>query len=163
MRNIFLSIIFILGLFSSAVAETNIESPKSLRAEPETMNTISELISCGIVYFNLALHLKIAEDVIVMFDPEAGSRSITEAQQQVQDNWAELKDQLEAIRFDLYERNYNLQEVDYLISLSINQTTELISKTMGQLAEDPDAVRYGLTRMIEYTDKCDKQFLNGLN
>ena len=163
MRNFFLSIIFILGLFSSAVAETNIESPKSLRAEPETMNTISELTSCGIVYFNLALHLKIAEDVIVMFDPEAGSRSITEVQQKVQDNWAELKDQLEAIRFDLYERNYNLQEVDYLISLSINQTTELISKTMGQLAEDPDAVRYGLTRMIEYTDKCDKQFLNGLN
>ena len=74
MRNIFLSIIFILGLFSSAVAETNNESPKSLRTEPEIMNTINELTSCGIVYFNLALHLKIAEDVIVMFDPEAGSR-----------------------------------------------------------------------------------------
>jgi len=163
MRNIFLSIIFILGLFSSAVAETNNESPKSLRTEPEIMNTINELTSCGIVYFNLALHLKIAEDVIVMFDPEAGSRSITEAQQQVQDNWAELKDQLEAIRFDLYERNYNLQEVDYLISLSVNQATELISKTMGRLAENPDAVRYGLTKMIEYTDKCDRKFLNGLN
>lgn len=163
MRNIFLSIIFILGLFSSAVAETNNEPPKSLRTEPEIMNTINELTSCGIVYFNLALHLKIAEDVIVMFDPEAGSRSITEAQQKVQDNWAELKDQLEAIRFDLYERNYNLQEVDYLISLSVNQATDLISKTMGQLAENPDAVRYGLTKMIEYTDKCDRKFLNGLN
>jgi len=53
--------------------------------------------------------------------------------------------------------------VDYLISLSVNQATELISKTMGQLAENPDAVRYGLTKMIEYTDKCDRKFLNGLN
>jgi hypothetical protein len=98
-----------------------------------------------------------------MFDPSAGSDRIMEAQKQVQKNWAKLKDQLEAIRFDLYEQGYNLQEVDYLIGISINQTTQLISKTMGQLAQDENAVRYGLEKMIEFTDGCDKQFLHEVN
>ena len=98
-----------------------------------------------------------------MFDPSAGSDRIIEAQKQVQKNWANLKDQLEAIRFDLYEQGYNLQEVDYLIGISVQQTTQLISKTMGQLAQDENAVRYGLEKMIEFTDGCDKQFLLEVN
>ena len=147
----------------SSFAQEDVSPMKTVRDDPEKMATISELTSCGIVYFNLALHLKIADDVILMFDPSAGSDRIMEAQKQVQKNWAKLKDQLEAIRFDLYEQGYNLQEVDYLIGISINQTTQLISKTMGQLAQDENAVRYGLEKMIEFTDGCDKQFLLEVN
>jgi|TARA_B100000123_G_C25630282_1_gene384139 hypothetical protein len=147
----------------SSFAQEDVSPMKTVRDDPEKMATISELTSCGIVYFNLALHLKIADDVILMFDPSAGSDRIMEAQKKVQENWADLKDQLEAMRFDLYEQGYNLQEIDYLIGVSINQTTQLISKTMGLLAQDENAVRYGLEKMIEFTDGCDKQFLLEVN
>jgi hypothetical protein len=161
--NFFLALLFLIMFSFSSFAQEDVSPMKTVRDDPEKMATISELTSCGIVYFNLALHLKIADDVILMFDPSAGSDRIMEAQKQVQKNWAKLKDQLEAIRFDLYEQGYNLQEVDYLIGISINQTTQLISKTMGQLAQDENAVRYGLEKMIEFTDGCDKQFLHEVN
>mgnify|MGYP001245087578 FL=1 len=159
----FLALLFLLMFSFSSFAQEDVSPMKTVRDDPEKMATISELTSCGIVYFNLALHLKIADDVILMFDPSAGSDRIMEAQEQVQKNWADLKDQLEAMRFDLYEQGYNLQEIDYLIGVSINQTTQLISKTMGLLAQDENAVRYGLEKMIEFTDGCDKQFLLEVN
>ena len=159
----FLALLFLLIFSFSSFAQEDVSPMKTVRDDPEKMATISELTSCGIVYFNLALHLKIADDIILMFDPSAGSDRIIEAQEQVQKNWADLKDQLEAMRFDLYEQGYNLQEIDYLIGVSINQTTQLISKTMGQLAQDENAVRYGLEKMIEFTDGCDKQFLQEVN
>ena len=34
---------------------------------------------------------------------------------------------------------------------------------MGLLAQDENAVRYGLEKMIEFTDGCDKQFLQEVN
>ncbi len=160
---IFLTLLFSLLFSFSSFAQEDVSPMKTVRDDPEKMATISELTSCGIVYFNLALHLKIADDVILMFDPSAGSDRIMEAQKKVQENWADLKDQLEAMRFDLYEQGYNLQEIDYLIGVSINQTTQLISKTMGLLAQDENAVRYGLEKMIEFTDGCDKQFLLEVN
>ena len=138
----FLALLFLLMFSFSSFAQEDVSTMKTVRDDPEKMATISELTSCGIVYFNLALHLKIADDVILMFDPSAGSDRIMEAQEQVQKNWADLKDQLEAMRFDLYEQGYNLQEIDYLIGVSINQTTQLISKTMGLLAQDKNAVKY---------------------
>ena len=159
----FLALLFLLIFSFSSFAQEDVSPMKTVRDDPEKMATISELTSCGIVYFNLALHLKIADDVILMFDPSAGSDRIMEAQEQVQKNWADLKDQLEAMRFDLYEQGYNLQEIDYLIGVSINQTTQLISKTMGLLAQDKNAVKYGLEKMIEFTDGCDKQFLQEVN
>ena len=159
----FLALLFSLLFSFSSFAQEDVSPMKTVRDDPEKMATISELTSCGIVYFNLALHLKIADDVILMFDPSAGSDRIMEAQEQVQKNWADLKDQLEAMRFDLYEQGYNLQEIDYLIGVSINQTTQLISKTMGLLAQDKNAVKYGLEKMIEFTDGCDKQFLLEVN
>ncbi len=159
----FLALLFLLMFSFSSFAQEDVSPMKTVRDDPEKMATISELTSCGIVYFNLALHLKIADDVILMFDPSAGSDRIMEAQEQVQKNWADLKDQLEAMRFDLYEQGYNLQEIDYLIGVSINQTTQLISKTMGLLAQDKNAVKYGLEKMIEFTDGCDKQFLQEVN
>ena len=159
----FLALLFSLMFSFSSFAQEDVSPMKTVRDDPEKMATISELTSCGIVYFNLALHLKIADDVILMFDPSAGSDRIMEAQKKVQENWADLKDQLEAMRFDLYEQGYNLQEIDYLIGVSINQTTQLISKTMGLLAQDENAVRYGLEKMIEFTDGCDKQFLLEVN
>ena len=159
----FLALLFLLMFSFSSFAQEDVSPMKTVRDDPEKMATISELTSCGIVYFNLALHLKIADDVILMFDPSAGSDRIMEAQEQVQKNWADLKDQLEAMRFDLYEQGYNLQEIDYLIGVSINQTTQLISKTMGLLAQDTNAVKYGLEKMIEFTDGCDKQFLQVVN
>ena len=159
----FLALLFSLMFSFSSFAQEDVSPMKTVRDDPEKMATISELTSCGIVYFNLALHLKIADDVVKMFDPSAGSDRIMEAQKQVQKNWADLKDQLEAMRFDLYEQGYNLEEVDYLIGVSINQTTQLISKTMGLLAQDENAVRYGLEKMIEFTDGCDKQFLQEVN
>ena len=159
----FLALLFSLMFSFSSFAQEDVSPMKTVRDDPERMATISELTSCGIVYFNLALHLKIADDVILMFDPSAGSDRIMEAQKKVQENWADLKDQLEAMRFDLYEQGYNLQEIDYLIGVSINQTTQLISKTMGLLAQDENAVRYGLEKMIEFTDGCDKQFLLEVN
>ena len=159
----FLALLFLLMFSFSSFAQEDVSPMKTVRDDPEKMATISELTSCGIVYFNLALHLKIADDVILMFDPSAGSDRIMEAQEQVQKNWADLKDQLEAMRFDLYEQGYNLQEIDYLIGVSINQTTQLISKTMGLLAQDKNAVKYGLEKMIEFTDGCDKQFLLEVN
>ena len=159
----FLALLFLLMFSFSSFAQEDVSPMKTVRDDPEKMTTISELTSCGIVYFNLALHLKIADDVILMFDPSAGSDRIMEAQKKVQENWADLKDQLEAMRFDLYEQGYNLQEIDYLIGVSINQTTQLISKTMGLLAQDENAVRYGLEKMIEFTDGCDKQFLLEVN
>ena len=159
----FLALLFLLMFSFSSFAQEDVSPMKTVRDDPEKMATISELTSCGIVYFNLALHLKIADDVILMFDPSAGSDRIMEAQEQVQKNWADLKDQLEAMRFDLYEQGYNLQEIDYLIGVSINQTTQLISKTMGLLAQDTNAVKYGLEKMIEFTDGCDKQFLLEVN
>ena len=159
----FLALLFSLMFSFSSFAQEDVSPMKTVRDDPERMATISELTSCGIVYFNLALHLKIADDVILMFDPSAGSDRIMEAQKKVQENWADLKDQLEAMRFDLYEQGYNLQEIDYLIGVSINQTTQLISKTMGLLAQDENAVRYGLEKMIEFTDGCDKQFLQEVN
>ncbi len=159
----FLALLFSLMFSFSSFAQEDVSPMKTVRDDPEKMATISELTSCGIVYFNLALHLKIADDVILMFDPSAGSDRIMEAQEQVQKNWADLKDQLEAMRFDLYEQGYNLQEIDYLIGVSINQTTQLISKTMGLLAQDKNAVKYGLEKMIEFTDGCDKQFLQEVN
>jgi len=159
----FLALLFSLLFSFSSFAQEDVSPMKTVRDDPEKMATISELTSCGIVYFNLALHLKIADDVILMFDPSAGSDRIMEAQKKVQENWADLKDQLEAMRFDLYEQGYNLQEIDYLIGVSINQTTQLISKTMGLLAQDENAVRYGLEKMIEFTDGCDKQFLLEVN
>ena len=159
----FLALLFLLMFSFSSFAQEDVSTMKTVRDDPEKMATISELTSCGIVYFNLALHLKIADDVILMFDPSAGSDRIMEAQEQVQKNWADLKDQLEAMRFDLYEQGYNLQEIDYLIGVSINQTTQLISKTMGLLAQDKNAVKYGLEKMIEFTDGCDKQFLQEVN
>mgnify|MGYP001250489968 FL=1 len=159
----FLALLFLLMFSFSSFAQEDVSPMKTVRDDPEKMATISELTSCGIVYFNLALHLKIADDVILMFDPSAGSDRIMEAQKKVQENWADLKDQLEAMRFDLYEQGYNLQEIDYLIGVSINQTTQLISKTMGLLAQDENAVRYGLEKMIEFTDGCDKQFLLEVN
>ena len=161
--NFFLALLFSLMFSFSSFAQEDVNPMKTVRDDPEKMATISELTSCGIVYFNLALHLKIADDVVMMFDPSAGSDRIMEAQKQVQKNWAKLKDQLEAMRFDLYEQGYNLEEVDYLIGVSINQTTQLISKTMGLLAQDENAVRYGLEKMIEFTDGCDKQFLQEVN
>ena len=159
----FLALLFSLMFSFSSFAQEDVSPMKTVRDDPERMATISELTSCGIVYFNLALHLKIADDIILMFDPSAGSDRIMEAQKKVQENWADLKDQLEAMRFDLYEQGYNLQEIDYLIGVSINQTTQLISKTMGLLAQDENAVRYGLEKMIEFTDGCDKQFLLEVN
>ena len=159
----FLALLFLLMFSFSSFAQEDVSPMKTVRDDPEKMATISELTSCGIVYFNLALHLKIADDVILMFDPSAGSDRIMEAQKKVQENWADLKDQLEAMRFDLYEQGYNLQEIDYLIGVSINQTTQLISKTMGLLAQDKNAVKYGLEKMIEFTDGCDKQFLQEVN
>lgn len=159
----FLALLFSLMFSFSSFAQEDVSPMKTVRDDPEKMATISELTSCGIVYFNLALHLKIADDIILMFDPSAGSDRIMEAQEQVQKNWADLKDQLEAMRFDLYEQGYNLQEIDYLIGVSINQTTQLISKTMGLLAQDKNAVKYGLEKMIEFTDGCDKQFLQEVN
>lgn len=159
----FLALLFSLMFSFSSFAQEDVSPMKTVRDDPERMATISELTSCGIVYFNLALHLKIADDIILMFDPSAGSDRIMEAQEQVQKNWADLKDQLEAMRFDLYEQGYNLQEIDYLIGVSINQTTQLISKTMGLLAQDKNAVKYGLEKMIEFTDGCDKQFLQEVN
>ena len=159
----FLALLFSLMFSFSSFAQEDVSPMKTVRDDPEKMATISELTSCGIVYFNLALHLKIADDIILMFDPSAGSDRIMEAQKQVQKNWADLKDQLEAMRFDLYEQGYNLQEIDYLIGVSINQTTQLISKTMGLLAQDKNAVKYGLEKMIEFTDGCDKQFLQEVN
>ncbi len=159
----FLALLFLLMFSFSSFAQEDVSPMKTVRDDPEKMATISELTSCGIVYFNLALHLKIADDVILMFDPSAGSDRIMEAQKKVQENWADLKDQLEAMRFDLYEQGYNLQEIDYLIGVSINQTTQLISKTMGLLAQDKNAVKYGLEKMIEFTDGCDKQFLLEVN
>ena len=159
----FLALLFLLMFSFSSFAQEDVSPMKTVRDDPEKMATISELTSCGIVYFNLALHLKIADDVILMFDPSAGSDRIMEAQEQVQKNWADLKDQLEAMRFDLYEQGYNLQEIDYLIGVSINQTTQLISKTMGLLAQDKNAVKYGLEKMIEFTDGCDEQFLQEVN
>ena len=159
----FLALLFSLMFSFSSFAQEDVSPMKTVRDDPEKMATISELTSCGIVYFNLALHLKIADDIILMSDPSAGSDRIMEAQEQVQKNWADLKDQLEAMRFDLYEQGYNLQEIDYLIGVSINQTTQLISKTMGLLAQDKNAVKYGLEKMIEFTDGCDKQFLQEVN
>ena len=159
----FLALLFSLMFSFSSFAQEDVSPMKTVRDDPEKMATISELTSCGIVYFNLALHLKIADDIILMFDPSACSDRIMEAQEQVQKNWADLKDQLEAMRFDLYEQGYNLQEIDYLIGVSINQTTQLISKTMGLLAQDKNAVKYGLEKMIEFTDGCDKQFLQEVN
>ena len=159
----FLALLFSLMFSFSSFAQEDVSPMKTVRDDPEKMATISELTSCGIVYFNLALHLKIADDIILMFDPSAGSDRIMEAQKKVQENWADLKDQLEAMRFDLYEQGYNLQEIDYLIGVSINQTTQLISKTMGLLAQDKNAVKYGLEKMIEFTDGCDKQFLQEVN